>query len=111
MSEHIFSEEEEALRQQLLKLFDQLRKDTAQFWQVEYPAKSSAERIRYWLVSTHTGMRSQGEATVDSYSEFSPQWYSFARSMEPDFDALFVEAMKGLEGPFDWAEYLRRIAG
>lgn len=38
-------------------------------------------------------MRSQIEATGDEYNEFSPGWYSWAKSKEPEFDNIVEEVV------------------
>ena len=97
--------------QKFLRFIEQLERQRREFWQREYPAMSRPQRVKYWLSSTHHGMRTQGEATGDEYSEFSPRWYARARQAEPDFDAIFREAVAGLGFAFDRAEYQRRIGG
>ena len=111
MNEEKFSDEEMRVKRDLEQAFEQARAESRKFWSDEYPAMTRDQRIKYWLGDVLHGMRSQGEATGDAYSEFSPEWHSFARSMEPDFDELFREAVKALESGFDWMEYYRRING
>lgn len=81
------------------------------FWSEEYPKFNHEERIRYWQESTHKGMRTQGEALADEYSEFSKGWYDFAMEHEPNFDSIFKEAMSRVGFDFDWKEYRKRIEG
>jgi hypothetical protein len=79
------------------------------FWEEEYPKMSLEEKKKYWLSSTYSGMRSQGEAIGDSYSEFSKEWLDDARSIEPQFDEIFNYVTQNLGFRFDWKEYNKRI--
>ncbi|MDP9958660.1 hypothetical protein [Chryseobacterium lathyri] len=79
------------------------------FWSKEYPQMNLEERKKYWLASTHKGMRTQGEALADEYSEFSKKWYDFAIANEPDFDEIFKYVASNLGFEFDWEEYYKRI--
>ncbi len=79
------------------------------FWNEKYPKMSLEEKKRYWLASTHRGMRTQGEALGDEYSEFSKEWYDFAKAHEPDFDEIFDYVTKNLGFEFDWEKYNKRI--
>lgn len=79
------------------------------FWNEKYPKMSLEEKKRYWLASIHRGMRTQGEAFGDEYSEFSKEWYDFAKAHEPDFDEIFDYVTKNLGFEFDWEEYNKRI--
>lgn len=97
--------------QEFSRFIESMERQRREFWEREYPAMSRSERVSYWLSSTHRGMRAQGEATGDEYSEFSPGWYTSARQAEPDFDAIFREVVARLGFSFDWAEYQRRIGG
>jgi hypothetical protein len=80
-----------------------------QFWKEKYPKMSLEEKKKYWLASTHKGMRTQGEAFGDEYSEFSKKWYDFAIENEPNFDEIFDYVTKNLGFKFDWEEYKKRI--
>jgi hypothetical protein len=80
-----------------------------EFWSQEYPKLSLEEKKKYWLASTHRGMRSQGEALGDEYTEFSKKWYDFAKENEPDFDEIFKDVVKNLGFDFDWGKYYERI--
>lgn len=53
-----------------------------QFWNEKYPKMRLEEKKKYWLAGTHKGMRTQGEAFGDEYSEFSKKWYDFAKKHE-----------------------------
>lgn len=79
------------------------------FWSEEYPKLSLEEKKRYWLASTHKGMRTQGEALADEYSEFSKKWLDFAKANEPRFDEIFQYVTQDLGFEFDWKEYNKRI--
>lgn len=79
------------------------------FWTEEYPKLSREEKVKYWLASTHKGMRTQGEAFNDEYSEFSKGWYEHAISVESDFEEIFKEAISNIGFEFDWEEYSKRI--
>ncbi|WP_299883598.1 hypothetical protein [uncultured Lacinutrix sp.] len=91
----------------LLKIID----DQNQFWSEEYPELSRDEKVKYWLDSTHKGMRTQREALADEYSEFSKKWYDHAINVEPDFDKIFKEAVSNIGFEFNWEEYNKRIQG
>lgn len=67
------------------------------------------KKIDYWLSNIHHGMRMQGEATSDPYSEFSVDWYRYVTSKEKDFDLIFREVVTRLGMTFNWAEYIKRI--
>jgi hypothetical protein len=79
------------------------------FWEKEYPNLSFEEKKRYWLASTHKGMRTQGEALGDEYSEFSKGWLEFAKENEPKFDEIFKYVTENLGFEFDWKEFNKRI--
>jgi len=79
------------------------------FWKDEYPKLSLNEKKKYWLASTHKGMRTQGEALADEYSEFSKKWYDFAKENEPNFDEIFKYVADNLGFTFNWEEYNVRI--
>ena len=87
----------------------QIIDDQNKFWSEEYPNLSRDEKIKYWLTSTHKGMRTQGEALANEYSEFSRKWYDHAINVEPDFDKIFKEAIGNIGFEFDWEKYNKRI--
>lgn len=79
------------------------------FWEIEYPKMNREEKKKYWLAGIHKGMRMQDEAFADPYSEFSKEWYDFAKQNEPVFDSIFNDVVQNLGFEFDWKEYNRRI--
>ncbi|WP_294296551.1 hypothetical protein [uncultured Chryseobacterium sp.] len=91
------------------KFIEEVEISRKKFWEIEYPRMSREEKKKYWLASTHRGMRSQGEAFADPYSEFSKEWYDFAKQQEPDFDKIFDYVVQNLGFEFDWREYNTRI--
>jgi len=93
----------------LNKESDELIQRANSFWNEKYPKMSLEEKKKYWLAGTHKGMRTQGEAFGDEYSEFSKKWYDFAKEHEPDFDEIFDYVTKNLGFEFDWKEYNKRI--
>ncbi|SIS92031.1 hypothetical protein SAMN05421786_103110 [Chryseobacterium ureilyticum] len=92
-----------------LKEIQEFDNSMNKFWKEKYPKMSFDEKKKYWLASTHKGMRTQGEALGDEYSEFSKGWYDFAKEHEPDFDEIFDYVTKHLGFEFDWEEYSKRI--
>lgn len=91
------------------KFIEDVEDSRQKFWNEKYPKMSLEEKKRYWLASTHQGMRTQGEAFGDEYSEFSKGWYDFAKEHEPDFDEIFDYVTQNLGFKFDWEEYNKRI--
>jgi len=91
------------------EFLQQILDNQNKFWSQEYPKLSREEKKKYWLASTHRGMRSQGEALGDEYTEFSKNWYDFAKKNEPDFDEIFKDVVKNLGFDFDWGKYYERI--
>lgn len=79
------------------------------FWQEEYPKMSFDQKVRHWLPMIHRGMRTQGEALGDPYSEFSQEGYEKWKLLEPDFDRVFEAVIPLLGSDFDRDEYERRI--
>ena len=84
------------------------------FWQNEYAAKSFAERAAYWASSMFRHVRWQSESGLDEYAGFSPEWYEFAKSREPDFDKILAFIFEHYKGEFVYqdcsiAEIRRRI--
>jgi len=92
-----------------LKEIQEFDNSMNKFWYEEYPKMSLEEKKKYWLAETHKGMRTQGEAFGDEYSEFSKKWYDFAKEHEPNFDDIFDYVTKNLGFEFDWEEYNKRI--
>ncbi|OCA69352.1 hypothetical protein BBI01_14475 [Chryseobacterium artocarpi] len=92
-----------------LKEIQEFDNSMNKFWKEEYPKMGFDEKKKYWLASTHKGMRTQGEVLGDEYSEFSKGWYDFAKEHEPDFDEIFDYVTKNLGFEFDWEEYNKRI--
>jgi len=91
------------------KLVDEIERSRNDFWKKEYPKMSLEEKKKYWLASTHKGMRTQGEALADEYSQFSKRWYDNAKSREPKFDEIFQYVTENLGFEFDLEEYYKRI--
>lgn len=91
------------------KFIDENENNFIKFWKDEYPKLSLDEKKKYWLASTHKGMRTQGEALADEYSEFSKKWYDFAKENEPNFDEIFKYVADNLGFKFKWEEYNERI--
>ncbi|HEY9007692.1 MAG TPA: hypothetical protein VIM75_16245 [Ohtaekwangia sp.] len=85
-----------------------LKEREESFWLNEYNNYSRSKKIEYWLSNIHHGMRIQGEATGDKYSEFSKAWYNYVKSREPDFDSIFIAVTRQLGFDFDWNEYEKR---
>lgn len=92
-----------------LKEIQEFDNSMNKFWDEKYPKMSLEEKKKYWLAGTHKGMRTQGEAFGDEYSEFSKKWYDFAKEHEPYFDEIFDYVTKNLGFEFDWEEYNKRI--
>ena len=84
--------------------------DENNFWKKEYPKMSYQKKVNYWLTTIHQGMRSQGEALGDEYSEFSKEWYETNKKIEPNFDSIFKEAIENIGFEFNWNEYNKRIS-
>ena len=103
------NDEEKKILQKHKELAEEGKKKAEAFWLQEYPHFAIDEKIKYWLASIHRGMRMQGEATADEYSEFSPAWYQYVKAKEPDFDLIFEKVVPLLGFDFDWKEYERRI--
>ncbi len=103
------NEEEKRIIEKHQILREEAKQEKILFWQNEYKQYSREQKKRYWLPYVHHGMRIQGEATGDEYSEFSYNWYKDVKSKEPDFDSLFLEVVPLLGFEFDWAEYQKRI--
>ncbi len=97
------------MKSEFEKFIDEMENSRKRFWEEEYPQMSLEEKKRYWLASTHKGMRTQGEALGDEYSEFSKKWYEFAKEHEPKFDEIFDYVTKNLGFEFDWKEFNKRI--
>ena len=91
--------EERKFLDEIDKQDKEYEEETRIFWKKEYPSYSREEKVRYWLASIHRGMRTQGEATGGEYSEFSSDWYTWVKSVEPNFDDIFKEVV-----PFYGAE-------
>lgn len=76
-------------------IFDSFKQRLAQqereelFWKTEYAAKSFEDRAAYWASMMFRQMRWQNESGLDEYAGFTPEWYEFAQSREPDFDQMF----------------------
>jgi|GEM_PF-3341083 len=79
------------------------------FWQEEYPKMNFDEKVGHWLPMIHRGMRTQGEALGDPYSEFSKESYEKWKQLEPDFDRIFDAVAPLLGSDFDRNEYEQRI--
>ncbi len=97
------------MKSEFEKFVDEIESSRKIFWEEEYPKMSLEEKKRYWLASTHRGMRTQGEALADEYSQFSKKWYDFAKENEPHFDEIFEYVTQNLGFKFDWEEYHKRI--
>lgn len=85
------------------------KKNEQSFWIEEYPQYSVERKITYWVSNIHHGMRMQGEATADPYSEFSIKWYLDVILKDSDFDVVFEKVVPKLGVNFDWTEYNKRI--
>jgi len=96
------------MKKRNLEILNAIRKERKIFWEEEYPNYSFDEKVNYWLASIYRGMRTQGEALGDEYSEFSKKSYELWKETEPDFDIIFVEVMKRIPN-FDFREYHERI--
>jgi len=92
-----------------LREMEEFDQEIDHFLKKEYPKLSRENKITYWLRTTHKGMRTQGEAVGDEYSEFSKDWYETNKSIETDFDSIFKEAVENIGFKFDWTEYNKRI--
>lgn len=103
------SDEEKRIIEENKKLIEESKKKAESFWLEEYPHFTIDEKIKYWLANIHRGMRTQGEATGDEYSEFSAAWYQHVKAKEPDFDLIFEKVVPLLGFDFDWKEYQKRI--
>jgi hypothetical protein len=103
------SDEEKRIIQKHKELAEEGKKKAELFWREEYPRFTIDEKVKYWLASVHHGMRTQGEATADEYSEFSTKWYQNVKAKEPDFDLIFEKVVPLLGFDFDWKEYEKRI--
>lgn len=103
------SEEEKLKIDSFKKESEEWNEKAKKFWEETYPKMSLDEKKKYWLASTHKGMRTQGEAFADPYSEFSKEWYDFAKQHEPNFDEIFDYVTKNLGFEFDWQEFKKRI--
>lgn len=103
------TDEEKKLIEEFEKESIAYEEETRLFWAKEYPSYSREQKVSYWLASVHHGMRTQGEATADEYSEFSLEWYDWVKSVEPKFDAIFKSVVPLLGFDFDWDEYEKRI--
>ena len=109
MNQSELSDEEKKMRDEHIALFERMRIAEEHFWRFEYPNKTFSEKVQHWLESVYKGMRAQGEATADEYSEFSYKWYQWVKEKEPNFDEIFKEAVKKLGYEFNWDEYYSRI--
>jgi len=98
-----------AEREKYLKEIAELEQGFDDFWSKKYPRYSLSKKKQYWLEGTHRGMRSQGEAFADEYSQFSKKWYDHAKKVEPRFDEIFQYVANNLGFEFDWKEYDKRI--
>jgi hypothetical protein len=110
MNQNELSDKEKKIRDKHIALFERMRIVEERFWQFEYPNKTFSEKVQHWLEAVHRGMRSQGEAINDEYSEFSFKWYQWVKEKEPEFDNIFKEVVKRLGFDFNWDEYNKRIA-
>lgn len=97
------------MKSEFEKFIDKNEKEFNKYWSEEYPKLNLEEKKKYWLASTHKGMRTQGEAFADEYSEFSKKWYDFAKEHEPKFDEIFEYVANNLGFKFNWDEYKKRI--
>lgn len=86
-----------------------LKEEERLFWINEYCNYSIENKIKYWLADIQHGMRMQGEATNDPYSEFSVEWYENVKSKDANFDFIFSKAVQSFNINFDWKEYYKRI--
>jgi hypothetical protein len=109
MSNYELSEEEKQILQKHKKLAEQAKEKERLFWIDEYPNYSIDNKVKYWVANIHHGMRMQGGATNDPYSEFSEEWYEYVKSKENDFDFIFGEVVPRLGIDFNWDEYNKRI--
>ena len=109
MSNYDLSAEEKSILQKHKKLAEQAKELENLFWIEEYPKYSIERRINYWVANIHYGMRIQGEATADPYSEFSIEWYTDVKLKESDFDVVFEKVVPKLGVNFDWIVYNKRI--
>ena len=85
--------------------------EARRYWAEEYPRLPFEAKVMRWLPDVHRGMRYQGEATGDEYSQFSARWYEGAKEVEPEIDRIMEAVVPRLGFEFDWAEYRRRISG
>ena len=102
--------EEKNILQKHNQLAQQAKEKEELFWANEYNNYSYEQKVQYWLANIHHGMRVQGEATGDDYSEFSLEWYKNVKSKEPDFDLIFKKVVSSLGFDFNWKEYEKRIS-
>lgn len=109
MSDYELSDEEKKNLQKHRELVEIAKEKERLFWIDEYSNYSIENKVQYWLANIHHGMRMQGEATADPYSEFSAEWYDFVKSKESDFDFIFSEVVPRLGINFNWDEYNKRI--
>lgn len=108
MGNYELSNEEKRILQKRKELAQQAKERGQLFWIEDYPNFSTENKVKYWLSNIHKGMRIQGEATNNPYSEFSIEWYNFAKSKESDFDLIFSEVVSRMGINFNWNEYYKR---
>ncbi|MDG2431391.1 hypothetical protein [Flavobacterium sp.] len=109
MSNYELSDEEKKILQKHRELAEKAKEKERLFWIDEYPNYSIEDKTKYWVANIHHGMRMQGEATADQYSEFSVEWYQYVTSREKEFDFIFTMVVPRLGIDFNWDEYYKRI--
>ena len=85
------------------------------FWQTEYAAKDFEQRAAYWASMMLRHRRWQSESGLDEYAGFTREWYDFAKSRDPEFDAILAFIFERYKGEFEYQDYspeeiLRRIS-
>lgn len=103
------SPEEALLLAKFREISRQAEAEALHFWQEEYPRYSRERKQTYWLAQIHRGMRTQGEAVGDPYTEFSPEWYADALAREPDFESIRQEIMPRMGFEFDESRFRSMI--
>jgi len=109
-SDYQLNDEEKNILQRHKQLAEMERQKGDFFWRDEYVNYSIEKKVQYWLANIHHGMRQQGEAIGDNYTEFSKEWYLLVKEREPDFDFILKDVVLKLGFDFDWKEYHKRIS-
>ena len=88
----------------LLRMREDERKEDeriANFWQNEYPQKTTEEKAKYWSGGLFRSMREQEESNLNPYAIYSENWLKETLKVEPNFLELLPHIYNIWGGMFD----------